>query len=68
MGITNDYNAMKLYTEEEVKKYCKRAIWDYIHVSDDLKGTDFHGGISVSFKQACKTNIDAWWKIIKNKI
>jgi hypothetical protein len=48
------------WTREELTDRCKKILWDYIKYEDKLKGTDYFGGISITFEKYENTNIDKW--------
>lgn len=61
---------MKKITLKQAEKLVKEAIWDYVKSGEDLKGTDFDGGISCEFKSFKEMNIKSWLdkKIKKYKL
>ena len=64
------YNAIikNMLSKDDAELLCKKAIWDYINSSSDLKGTSFENGLSTSIKTVEETKISKWFdKQIKNK-
>lgn len=53
----------KMYSEEEVKLLCSKAIWDYINT--DMRKTDYDGGVSCDKKSHTECNIDTWFEQFK---
>lgn len=56
----------ELNNDEKIKMLCKKAVWDYI--KNNMKGTDFNGGISTDFESYEETNIDVWFENNKHLI